>query len=173
MRWQQIGTHIDSSSQQLPHQLPLQEATQSSVTITVFKCRPELVVSNPAPCMELELCGADDKFCLVCTVDDGCLVLVTGQQAGLESMTPCLRWRNERAHKKSGTRGKTQFTSSWKQESRPWRFSCGGLWWVGCEKKGASLLQPRCNPHWPWTPVAFFLWPHYNFIHPEIYELYW
>ncbi|XP_036201811.1 tubulin-folding cofactor B isoform X1 [Myotis myotis] len=57
-----------------------------SLTIAEFKCKLELVVGSPASCMELELYGADEKFCSKLDqedallgsypVDDGCRIHV-------------------------------------------------------------------------------------------------
>lgn len=44
-----------------------------SLTIAEFKCKLELVVGSPASCMELELYGADEKFCCKLDQEDALL----------------------------------------------------------------------------------------------------
>ncbi|XP_038623196.1 tubulin-folding cofactor B [Tachyglossus aculeatus] len=43
------------------------------LTLAEFKCKLELVVGSPASCMELELYGIDDKFCMKLDQDDALL----------------------------------------------------------------------------------------------------
>uniref|UniRef100_A0A6I8NUG9 CAP-Gly domain-containing protein n=2 Tax=Ornithorhynchus anatinus TaxID=9258 RepID=A0A6I8NUG9_ORNAN len=43
------------------------------LTLAEFKCKLELVVGSPASCMDLELYGIDDKFCMKLDRDDALL----------------------------------------------------------------------------------------------------